>query len=253
MDDPPEKTAHPSCPYPGHTSPVPVPLTVFPEHPCVYLPDRTAAMRGFAIRKLEPSIYQAFMDAGFRRSGLLLYQPICRGCRQCLPLRLRVNQFRPNKSQRRCWAHNQDLVITENAPVPTEEKLELYQRYQNVWHGKDEPIDWHSFESFLYQSPVETAEFCYRDAVGKLLGVGICDVSPQALSTVYFYHDPDHSDRGLGTFSALYEIETAKRRGMTFYYLGFWVDGCQSMAYKAQYRPYEILEPDGNWRPAPVR
>jgi arginine-tRNA-protein transferase len=109
------------------------------------------------------------------------------------------------------------------------------------------PIDSRS-SHFLYESPVNTREFCYRDPSGQLLGAGICDLCPESLSSVYFYHDLQHAHRGLGVFSALYEIETARQRAIPFYYLGFWVEGCLSMTYKAQYRPHEILHPDGVWR-----
>jgi arginine-tRNA-protein transferase len=96
-------------------------------------------------------------------------------------------------------------------------------------------------------------EFSYRDAAGRLLGVGICDVSKLSLSSVYFYYDPEETvRRSLGTFAALVEIETAAGRNIPYYYLGYWVDGCPAMQYKANFRPNEVLCPDGVWRPGPV-
>jgi arginyl-tRNA--protein-N-Asp/Glu arginylyltransferase len=227
---------------------VPLQLTTLPEHPCVYLPYRSAMMRAFAIAQLDATLHHEFMNAGFRRSGRIIYQPVCRGCRKCLPLRVPVDRFQASKSQRRCWRKNQDLIVSEGPPLATDEKFDLYQRYQSTWHDKTDETDRPSFESFLYESPVNTRELCYRDSAGQLLGVGICDLCPESLSSVYFYHDPEHAHRGLGVFSALYEIETARRQSIPFYYLGFWVEGCGSMAYKAQYRPHEILHPDGVWR-----
>ena len=76
----------------------------------------------------------------------------------------------------------------------------------------------------------------------------ICDVCPESLSSVYFYFDPAEARRGLGTFGAVYEIEFARARGIGHYYLGYWVAGCQAMDYKANFRPCEILHPDGVWR-----
>jgi leucyl-tRNA---protein transferase len=99
---------------------------------------------------------------------------------------------------------------------------------------------------------VDTIEFAYRDAAGKLLGVGLCDVCDESLSTVYFYHDPAESRRGIGTYSALYEIEHARRLGIPYYYLGFWIAACGKMNYKATFRPSEVLHPDGVWRPNPA-
>ena len=54
--------------------------------------------------------------------------------------------------------------------------------------------------------------------------------------------------RGLGTYGALHEIEFAAGAGIDFYYLGYWVQGCRKMEYKADFRPCEALYPDGCWR-----
>src|SRR5581483_6440443 len=103
--------------------------------------------------------------------------------------------------------------------------------------------------AFLYDSPLpSTVEFEYRDASTRLLAVGICDVCPHSLSSVYFYFDPNESRRGLGTFGALKEIEFAGNVGVPYYYLGYWVSGCGAMDYKKNFKPAEILEYDGVWR-----
>jgi arginine-tRNA-protein transferase len=129
----------------------------------------------------------------------------------------------------------------------SDEKFELYARYSRDWHGKqDETIE--EFESFLYRSPVETIEFEYRDQSDALLAVGICDVCELSLSSVYFYFDPRYAERALGTYGALREIAFAAERKVPYYYLGYWVNGCGSMQYKASFRPYEILCNDGVWR-----
>ena len=239
--------------YPSHTAPAGVPLRLLPEHECSYLPGRRAVSRGLFVREMPGDVYHRFMDAGFRRSGRLVYQPVCPGCRACVPLRVPVDAFRPSKSQRRCTRRNCDLTVTVAEPIATQEKFALYQRYMSQWHGRgdgqaDAAEDWETFESFLYDSPVETVEFCYRDGAGRLLAVGICDVCAASLSSVYFYHEPAESRRGLGTFGALHEIETARRWAVPHYYLGYWVNGCGAMQYKAQFRPCEILHSDGQWR-----
>lgn len=202
---------------------------------------------------MPPALYHGFMDAGFRRSGKLLYQPVCRACRSCIPIRVPVATFQPSKAQRRSRRRNEDLAVTISEPIGTDEKFELYHRYVTVRHGRppreEKDKDRESFEQFLYDSPVDTIEFAYRDAGGRLLAVGLCDVSGRSLSSVYFYFDPGEAKRGLGTFGALYEIKTAARLGIPYYYLGYWVNGCSAMRYKADFHPSEILHPDGAWRP----
>jgi len=231
---------------------MPVRLTVLPEHPCSYLPPRPARTRALWAEQMPAETYRAFMDAGFRRAGRVIYQPVCSRCRACQPIRIPVNDFRANKSQRRCSRRNADLELSIATPVPTGEKYELYARYIRHWHAGDLEGGYDAFVSFLYESPVDSLEFAYRDGAGKLLAVGICDISAGGLSSVYYYFDPDESSRGLGTYGALREIEFAQASQIGYYYLGYWIDGCQAMEYKSALRPFEILWPDQVWRAVAV-
>jgi arginine-tRNA-protein transferase len=195
-------------------------------------------------------MYQQFMDAGFRRSGTVVYQPVCADCQQCVPIRVPVNRFKPGKSQLRSVRLNKDLLITESEPELTDEKFDLYRRYMIGWHGREpaKADDRESLKMFLYQSPVDTIEFCYRTPDNRLVGVGITDICDQSLSSVYFYFDPAESRRSLGTFSAMHEIACCRRMNIPFYYLGFWISGCPTMSYKSHFRPAEVLSADGIWR-----
>jgi leucyl-tRNA---protein transferase len=235
--------------YPANPPPIDVELAQMTPHPCPYLPNREARLRAFYAPRIDPNLYHEFLDASFRRSGSVIYQPVCRGCRACMSLRVPVQSFRASKSQRRCRRRNADLTVAIG-PLgkSSDEKYDLYLRYQAERHKASEPDSRTTFESFLYRSPVDTVEFTYRNPGGKLLAVGICDVCDRSLSSVYFYFDPDESSRGLGNFGALYEIDFAARRGIAYYYLGYWVQGCLKMEYKAQYRPCQALYPDGHWR-----
>ncbi|HEX8522817.1 MAG TPA: arginyltransferase [Tepidisphaeraceae bacterium] len=234
--------------YPALGAPVRVSLTMLGAHACPYLPGRVSTSRAFLTKRLDPLLYHAFMDAGFRRSGRLIYQPVCAGCRACVPVRVPVDRFVHSKSQRRCWRRNADLRVEVGLPAPTAEKFELYRRYTTGRHDDQQPTDLESFLAFLYESPVDTLEFVYRDAAGQLLAVGICDVCASSLSSVYFYFDPEEEKRGLGTYSALWEIEYARREKIPHYYLGYWIKGAPTMEYKANFRPNELLNTDGIWR-----
>ena len=232
---------------PSLAPPIKVGLTLCPEHACVYLPGRVAQFRAFASSAFDSDLYRQFMDANFRRSGEIFYQPVCPGCQACVQIRMPVARFEPGKSHRRVLRRNQDLKVTFGLPQATDEKFAMYLRYNSARHSpKDE--DRRAFEMFLYESPVETLEGEYRDESGKLLGVGICDFSRTSMSSVYFYFDPAESARGLGTYSALVEIELAKQIGLPYYYLGYWVAGSRSMEYKRRFKPYELLGVDGVWR-----
>jgi len=236
------------CHYPAPPPPVPVNLITAPPQPCPYLPDRLATLRAFYARQLDGRLYHRFMDTSFRRSGCVIYQPVCLNCRLCMPLRVPVRRFSPSKSQRRCWKRNQDLAVAIGDPTLTEEKCSLYQRYQCDRHYTEEQENLQMLSESLYTSPVPSVEFVYRTPDGRLMAVGICDLCDKALSSVYFFFDPSQRARGLGIFGALCEIEFAQRHGIEHYYLGYWVRGSRKMSYKSAFRPNEILCPDGQWR-----
>jgi arginine-tRNA-protein transferase len=240
------------CPWPALPPPRNIPLTTLAEHPCPYLPGRVARNRAFVCEGMPPALYHELMDAAFRRSGTFVYQPVCSGCRECRPIRVPVDRFTPSKSQRRAWRRNADLVVeVTSPPQPSEEKFNLYILYLRGRHDSQREDDFAGFVEFLYRSPVDTIEITYRlaDAARTLVGVGICDLcAARSLSSVYFFFDPAHARRGLGTFSSLWEIDFARRRNIPYYYLGYWVRDCESMSYKAQLRPSEVLDPDGVWR-----
>ncbi len=216
-------------------------------HACPYLPDRMAEHVIAPAGRLSPAIYQQLMDLGFRRSGRIVYRPECTGCRECVPLRVPVNSFQPSRSQRRAWRRNQDVCVEIGTPVATEEKWQVYTDYLAIQHNKTADSDRSDFERFLYDSPIETIEFVYS-IEGKVVAAGICDVCPLSLSSVYFYFDPASAQRSLGVYSALVEIEECRRRGLPYWYAGYYVRDCRTMNYKSTYRPNELLGTDGIWR-----
>ena len=207
-------------------------------------------MHALLTRRMPAETYTAFMDANFRRSGSIVYQPTCAGCRACQSLRVLTHDFSMSKSQRRCWRKNRDLSVTVSKPEASEEKFQIYLRYLREWHERDDS-DYDDFCDFLYISPVDTIEFEYRDLGGRLLAVGICDRSAAALSSVYFYFDTRERNRNLGTFGALWEIAWAAQHNIPHYYLGYFVPGCASMQYKASFHPHQLLGSDGIWRDEP--
>ncbi|MCH2367635.1 MAG: hypothetical protein MK554_10535 [Planctomycetes bacterium] len=71
----------------------------------------------------------------------------------------------------------------------------------------------------------------------------------KSLNSIYAFMDPEHVRRSLGVFDVLSEIDEARRLGKSYLYLGYYVKGCKSMEYKANYRPHEILGQEG-WQEA---
>lgn len=214
---------------------------------CPYLPGRIATYEGLEVAAVAAAVYHRLMDHGCRRWGHVIYRMACAGCHECIPIRVPVAAFTPDKSQRRCWRRNADLRVQVTGPSLTAEKRDLYLRYAQARHGREESG---SMEQTLHATCVSTIEMTYRDPAGRLLAVGLCDECPDALSSVYCYYDPGEPRRGLGTYAALWEIDYARRHGLGYYYLGFLVFGCRAMRYKSAFRPNELLR-HGQWQTEP--
>lgn len=219
------------------------------ETPCPYLPGRMSRIEAYSLSDWDGGLYESLMSRGFRRSGGILYRPRCRGCDACRPLRVLTDRFEWTRSLRRVWRKNADVTVETGDPESDAEKHELYRRYLDSQHDEAMSRSLDCFNAFLCESPADTVEFRYR--IGRrLIGISVLDRCPGGLSSVYMYFDPKDAPRSPGTFSALWEIDFCRREGMPYYYLGYFVEQSRKMAYKARFRPCEILATDGEWRPA---
>lgn len=226
--------------------------------PCGYLPDRAASLEYRLIESLDAEQFACLLARGWRRFGQVLFRPRCQGCRECRPIRIDVTRFQPNRSQRRNPGRNADVQI-ELAPATfTPEHLRLHNAYHADMHVRrgwpESDVGRVEYrQMFLRRGWTFAQEFRYYRQ-GQLAGVALCDVVPEALSAVYFYHDPDWRPLGPGVFSILNHIRYARETGRRWVYLGFWVAGCQSMNYKRQFTPHELLtefvedEEPADWR-----
>lgn len=219
------------------------PLLLFrsAEHACSYLPGR-AARTGFLDprARMDMATYAQLAARGFRRSGEHVYRPSCNDCTACIPLRVPVADFQPNRTQRRTWERNRDLHITELHPEYDEEHFQLYRRYLRSRHpagGMDE-TDPESYMGFLTSPWSDTRLHEFR-LDGRLAAVAVTDRFPDALSAVYTFFDPQLGSRSLGTYAALSQIRRARELDLRWLYLGYWVRECRKMNYKDRFRPVE--------------
>lgn len=59
------------------------------------------------------------------------------------------------------------------------------------------------------------------------------------------FFDPDFSNRSLGTLMILDHIARAKKMGLDYVYLGYWVPNSRKMDYKGRFLPQQRLTPNG--------
>jgi arginyl-tRNA--protein-N-Asp/Glu arginylyltransferase len=227
---------------------------VAPPNDCGYLPGRTWRQEYELVGTMTPAEYMARMQTGWRRFGNMMFRPRCPECQACRSLRVPVATFRPNRSQRRCREMNAGQVrVSIGRPEVTREKLDLYDRYHAFQSDTKgwrihEPKDADEYVSTFVDNPFPTEEWCYT-LDGRLIGVGYVDVLPEGMSAIYFYYEPDLRERSLGTWNVLCHLESAAQRGLPHVYLGYFVAGCRSLEYKANFAPNEMIGPDGVWRP----
>lgn len=224
------------------------------------------------------------LDHGCRRSGEhYIYQPIPDlMCCRSFSIRVALNDFLTTKSQKKTlrrfinhfcgnesYPDESDVMVRLQKCIDAsvelefilerssfkEEAYQLYKKYQiAVHHNQPDKLTQEQYENFLVKNSFVTS-VPYQGAYhhswyfrGQLIAVGVLDILPECLSSVYFFYDPDFSKWSLGIVSALIEINLAKWlsnhiSGLKYYYLGLYIDDCPKLSYKANFGPAQILDP----------
>ncbi|XP_076599620.1 arginyl-tRNA--protein transferase 1 isoform X1 [Chaetodon auriga] len=158
-------------------------------------------------------------------------------------------------------------LVRSNPPSPQfkasfDASYQVYKLYQMAIHKDppDKPTE-SQFRRFLCDSPLEAEyspdgpEMGYGSfhqqywLDGRIVAVGVIDILPTCVSSVYLYYHPDFASLSLGSYSALREIAFTRQLHkqspkLSYYYLGFYIHSCPKMRYKGQYRPSDLLCPE---------
>lgn len=219
------------------------------EFVCSYLPNKEEQLLVFVsdTGQCTGTQYSVLIESGFRRSGDQVYRPHCRDCNACQSIRVMVNQFRLSKSQKRNLSKNKDIkVFYSRQDKP--EYFPIYQSYIDTRHtdGSMYPATLQQYESFILTQWMES-EFIEFYVEEELIGVAVTDVLPNAFSALYTFFKPEWQDRSLGTFAILQQIAYAQAQNKSFLYLGYQIDACKKMNYKANFYPHERFI-DNKWQ-----
>ena len=228
--------------------------------PCPYLPGQEERkVFTHLVGERAAELNDLLTHGGFRRSQSIAYRPACETCRACISVRVVAEDFRPTRSMRRNLERNNDLVGEMRVAVPTSEQYAVFRSYLDARHRDGGMADMSvlDYAMMVEDSHVETRMVEYRQrgpdsaingrGTGKLLAVALTDVLSDGLSMVYSCFDAEEASRSLGTFMILDHIARCRRMGLSYVYLGYWVQGSRTMDYKGRFLPQQRLSPDG-WK-----
>ncbi|MEZ5786156.1 MAG: arginyltransferase [Xanthobacteraceae bacterium] len=223
---------------------------------CPYLPDREERkVFTHLVGDRAGDLNNLLTQGGFRRSQSIAYRPACENCRACVSVRVVVDEFRPTRNMRRIYLRNADIYGEMRVAVPTSEQYGVFRAYLDARHRDGGMADMTvlDYAMMVEDSHVDTRVVEYRRHIptgrsgqrSELLGVALTDVLRDGLSMVYSCFEPDEGHRSLGTLMILDHIARARRMGLAYVYLGYWVEGSRKMDYKRRFLPQEQLGPDG--------
>jgi arginyl-tRNA--protein-N-Asp/Glu arginylyltransferase len=213
-------------------------------HPCAYLPQEQASLEVRVMLDVSPTETDSLLERGWRRFGPIYFRPACEGCGECISLRVVAGAFAPSKSQRRAARACSALRRVVGPPRVDSARLDLYAK----WHAnREDSRGWEPNGQTRERYALEFAfpHPCAREAAfydgERLVGIGLFDETPRALSAAFFFYDPEYARLSLGTSNVVLLAESARARGLAHVYLGYRVAGCASLRYKAGFRPHELL------------
>lgn len=220
-----------------------------PEHDCSYIKGKQAKTVFVDPKtEIDQGVYSELSQIGFRRSGAHIYRPHCEGCQSCVSIRVPVATFTATRSQRRILNKNKDVSISKVVLSFKDEYYDLYARYIEQRHADGDmyPPDPAQFNSFLVDSKQDSYFYEFRLDNNQLIAVALVDDLDDGISAVYTFYEPSMANRSLGSFAILWQIQEAQKMQCDYLYLGYWVQECNKMNYKTNYRPMELLI-NGRW------
>jgi len=215
---------------------------------CGYFKDRDSLFEEYLLEDISEVEFEYLLAHGMRHFGDYFFRPRCQDCRQCIPLRVRTDDFQLTRSQKRAFSACKDVRVEIGKPQYTEEKFRLYLNHKKRFQALQDDVEDHqNFRLSFYVNTPYGIEFEYY-LNGKLIGVALGDHTSNTFSAIYTFYDAPDPRMGLGNFSILKQLEFSRQHGAKYFYLGYYISDNQSLMYKAGFRPNEVYI-DNDWRP----
>lgn len=216
------------------------------EESCSYLRDKEQTTHYKIIENCSKESCQNLIEHGYRRFGKMYFRPICPMCDECKSIKIDVQNFEFSKSARRILKKAKEFHFHVQRPSVSHEHLKLFEKYhlymkdKKGWEYTPTNLEnyYNSFVSGYNDFGYEVLYF-YQE---KLVAVDLIDILDDGVSSIYFYYDPDFASYSLGKLSLYKQIEYAKKSDKKWIYLGYYVKECNSLSYKAEYKPYLTLQ-----------
>jgi arginine-tRNA-protein transferase len=213
---------------------------------CSYLDDKEQTTHYKIIQNCSAYTAKELIERGYRRFGEMYFRPICPDCNECQSIKIDVNNYIFSKSSKRVLKKAKNIQSYIQQPTMSQEHLDLFDKYHKYMRDKkgwkyQKSSPQHYYNSFVTGHNNYGYEVLYFDNT-KLIGVDLIDILEDGISSIYFYYNPEYSSLSLGKLSLLMQIQLAQKLSKKWIYLGYYVQDCPSLSYKAEYKPYITLQ-----------
>ena len=192
--------------------------------------------------------FEYLLAHGMRHFGDYFFRPRCKDCYRCIPIRVRVGEFKTSRTQKRALQSCREVGIRVGPPRYSREKFDLYLKHKRRFNVLNDDVeDEQNFRLSFYVNTVYGIEFEYYLA-GRLIGTALADHTQKTFSAIYTFYDSPQKGMSLGTYSILKQLEFCRERGIQYFYLGYYIADNKSLSYKSGFRPNELYI-DQKWHP----
>lgn len=212
---------------------------------CHYLKNKISTMHYKYIYDCGFELNSNLVKRGWRRFGRYFSRPNCKDCFECKNLRIDVKNFKFSKNARRIINKNKNTKIYIQNPSLSFAHLDIYVKYHKYMQEKRGwqyyPVSAQTYNELYVEGANSYGKEVLYFVDERLIGVDLVDFTDDGISSIYFFYDPEYSYLSLGKYSIYQQILLAKGNDLRYIYLGYYVENCQSLKYKAEYKPHELL------------